>query len=550
MSSPTGGASTAGAPSTARRSWDVLLTLTRADLRDNRDLSALGLLKWLLEPLAALIAYLALIAGVLGHTERAYPLFIIIALIPFRYFSGAISSGLSVVPSYGRIIGAYPLPRGVIPLVPVVSEGASFLVGLLLVVPFAIYFGTGLSLALLWLPVVLAVFAVLTAGPVYLAAVYGLYLPDFRGVAQNLLRLTFLTSTGLVALRRVPGDNLPRLFQANPLSGIFDSFRAIVIAEEAPAAADLVYPLGIGLVLLAAGVLAYRGASATFPRKCDGGRLMDAAIAFDDAGIRYRLGRRNRRRHAFRHAGSPKRFVWGIRNITLDVAPGQYVGLIGPNGAGKTTLLLTAAGVLTPDEGRVRHVGRAAPVLGVGTGIIPGLSGWDNIELIGVLLGLSRLDVRALAPAIAEFSALGDFLDVPVRTYSAGMRARLGFAVVAHCRADVILLDEVAAVGDQDFRERSARRLAELRESGCTILAATHDLEGVAERADQVVWLDHGGVVEIGDPAAVVARYRASVKPEADFRIPRKLRRLGAPEGRHPSGGAPEPDDVGEGAGT
>jgi ABC-2 type transport system permease protein len=269
MSSPTGAAPTAGASSisSARRSWDVLLTLTRADLRDSRDLSALGLLKWLLEPLAALAAYLGLLAGVLGHTERAYPLFILIALIPFRYFSGSISSGLTVVPSYGRIIAAYPLPRGVIPLVPVVAEGASFLVSLLLVVPFAVYFGTGLSVALLWLPVVLVVFAVLTAGPVYLAAVYGLYLPDFRGVAQNLLRLSFLTSTGLVALRRVPGDNLPRLFRANPLSGIFDSFRAIVIGEHAPAAIDLLYPLGVGLFLLAAGLLAYRVCERNFPKE-------------------------------------------------------------------------------------------------------------------------------------------------------------------------------------------------------------------------------------------------------------------------------------------
>ena len=272
MSSPTGGAPTAGAPtagapSTARRSWDVLVTLTFADLRDSRDLSALGLLKWLLEPLAALAAYLGLVAGVLGHTERAYPLFILIALIPFRYFSGAISSGLTVVPSYRRIIAAYPLPRGVIPLVPVAAEGASFLISLLLVVPFAVYFGTGLSMALLWLPVVLAVLAVLTAGPVYLAAVYGLYLPDFRGVAQNLLRLSFLTSSGLVALRRVPGENLPRLFQANPLSGIFDAFRAIVIAEHAPVAADLLYPLGVGLVLLAAGLLAYVSCEHHFPKE-------------------------------------------------------------------------------------------------------------------------------------------------------------------------------------------------------------------------------------------------------------------------------------------
>ena len=254
-------------PSSLARSWAVLITLTRAELRNSQDLSPLGLLKWILEPIAALVVYVILIAGVFGHAERAYPLFILIALIPFRYFSGAINSGMNVLQSYGRVIGSYPVPRAVLPLVPVLAEGASFLVGLTLIVPFAAYYRTGFTVALLWVPVIIVVLMILTAGPTYIAAVYGLYFPDFRGVAQSLLRLTFLASTGLIALRRIPGDGLPRYFKANPLSGIFDSLRAIIIRGRSPSGVLILYPLAVGLVLLVIGVVLYRWRERDFPKE-------------------------------------------------------------------------------------------------------------------------------------------------------------------------------------------------------------------------------------------------------------------------------------------
>jgi ABC-2 type transport system ATP-binding protein len=249
---------------------------------------------------------------------------------------------------------------------------------------------------------------------------------------------------------------------------------------------------------------------------------MEPAISFRETGIRYRRWRRNRHRTALRRGGVPRTHLWGIRDVTFEVGRGAYVGVIGANGAGKTTLLLAGVGVLQPDEGVVHVRGRAAAVLGVGTGLVPQLTGWDNVELISVLLGLSSREARDLAPEIAAFSGLGDFLDSPVRTYSAGMRARLGFSVVVHCGADVLLLDEVRAVGDEEFRERSAVRLQELREAGCTILMATHDLDAITETADRVAWLDHGALIDIGAPAAVVSRYRATIEHDPGLRPPHR----------------------------
>lgn len=237
--------------------------------------------------------------------------------------------------------------------------------------------------------------------------------------------------------------------------------------------------------------------------------MTSVAISFADVGVRYRLRRRNRRPHpAVRHASGNE--FWGLRGISLEAGRGEYLGIIGGNGAGKTSLLRVGAGIIRPDEGTVASGGRVVPVLGVGTGVVVGLSGWENIELLGVLLGLSARSARAVAPAIGEFSGLAGFLDAPVRTYSLGMRARLGFAVATHVGADVLLLDEVTAVGDEEFRHRCAERLASLRGDGCTVLVATHDLDGLLDAADRVAWVDGGRLVTAGAPAEVVAAYRAA----------------------------------------
>jgi ABC-type polysaccharide/polyol phosphate export permease len=177
--------------------------------------------------------------------------------LPWRYFQEAITRGLTLVSSYGNLIIARPLPRGVLPLVPVATEGASLLVGMLLVPPMMIWYGVGASPALLALPVVLLTLVVLVTGPTYLASVYGVHFPDFRAPIMTILRLGFLISTALVAPGRIGGNRLAALFRANPMSAIFDSFRDILIAGRLPTA-RLLYPLTVGVVLLAVGRLVYR----------------------------------------------------------------------------------------------------------------------------------------------------------------------------------------------------------------------------------------------------------------------------------------------------
>jgi ABC-type polysaccharide/polyol phosphate transport system ATPase subunit len=234
---------------------------------------------------------------------------------------------------------------------------------------------------------------------------------------------------------------------------------------------------------------------------------MDPAASLRDVAVRFRSARRSRLGQVPRLFGAGKWTVWGLQDVTLDVGKGEVLGLIGPNGAGKTTLLRVVAGVYVPDRGTVRVDGRVTPFLTPSAGLSSSLSGWENIELGGVLLGLSRTRVRESAAQIAEFTGLGEFLDAPIRTYSSGMLARLGFALVAFSEPDVMVVDEVMGAGDEEFRERSQAKIKELIGAGRTVLIASHVLATLKELCHRLVRLEEGRLVDEGDPESVSERY-------------------------------------------
>jgi ABC-2 type transport system ATP-binding protein len=195
-------------------------------------------------------------------------------------------------------------------------------------------------------------------------------------------------------------------------------------------------------------------------------------------------------------------------DVSLAIRRGESVAIIGPNGAGKSTLLRLIAGIAEPDAGTIHVRGRVTPLLELGAGFEPELSGRRNVYLYGALLGLSQREVSARLPSITAFAAIGEFLDTPVKHYSSGMHVRLAFAVAAHADPDILLLDEVLAVGDAAFRAKCRRRMDEFRRAGHTIVLVTHDLEQAAELCDRAVLVDHGRVLGDGAPAAVLAQYR------------------------------------------
>ncbi len=206
-----------------------------------------------------------------------------------------------------------------------------------------------------------------------------------------------------------------------------------------------------------------------------------------------------------------------LREVSLEVKAGEVFGVIGRNGAGKSTLLKVISRVLRPTHGRVVVRGRLAPLLELGAGFHPELSGRENIFLNGTLLGFTHAQMEEMFDEIVDFAELREFVDAPLRTYSTGMAVRLGFAVATAVRPDVLLVDEVLAVGDERFQEKCTTRLNEFRQSGTTILLVTHDTRLVLSMCDRAVWLEHGEVGACGEVAETVEAYHKAMESPVKY---------------------------------
>jgi len=200
-----------------------------------------------------------------------------------------------------------------------------------------------------------------------------------------------------------------------------------------------------------------------------------------------------------------------LDDLTLEIASGETVAVVGRNGAGKSTLLGILARVYKPTSGTVEVRGRVAPLLELGAGFHPDLTGIENIFFNGVILGLTRKEVAARLDAIIAFADLHDYIDAPIRTYSSGMLMRLGFAIAVNVDADILLVDEVLAVGDLEFQNKCYAKIAEFQQAGKTILFVSHDLESVERVASRTVWMDAGRVRHDGATDVVLAQYAAAV---------------------------------------
>jgi len=202
---------------------------------------------------------------------------------------------------------------------------------------------------------------------------------------------------------------------------------------------------------------------------------------------------------------------WALDKVTFQVARGEFFGIIGPNGAGKSTLLKAIARVLHPTSGRVRVWGRVCPLLELGAGFDPELTGRENIFLNGTILGFTRRHLESRQDRIIEFAGLADFIDAPLRTYSSGMVARLGFAIVTDENPDILIIDEILSVGDAEFQEKSAKRMTEFLHSGTTILLVSHSLADIRRFCQRVIWLQHGSLMAEGTPDSVIKQYQDQI---------------------------------------
>jgi ABC-type polysaccharide/polyol phosphate transport system ATPase subunit len=214
------------------------------------------------------------------------------------------------------------------------------------------------------------------------------------------------------------------------------------------------------------------------------------------------------------HLRESQQLFWALRDVDFAVESGEAFGVIGPNGAGKTTLFRIISGIFQPTSGSVHIRGRLAPLLSLGVGFHPELTGRENIYLSSAMFGFTTREIRAAEEDIIAFSELERFIDVPTKNYSSGMQARLGFAIAFQVRPEIFLIDEVLSVGDQHFQDKCLRRLDEDRHAGRTFLVVTHSLQFVEDRCDRAALLVDGRITAMGAAKEVVRQYRELIGRE------------------------------------
>ena len=244
------------------------------------------------------------------------------------------------------------------------------------------------------------------------------------------------------------------------------------------------------------------------------GEDADVAIDVRDLGVRYslRFTRRTTLRKSFTNLmtrNTGEQSFWALQDVSFRLVNGESLAVIGPNGAGKSTLLQVLAGIITPSAGVVDVRGHISSLLTLGAGFDTELTGRENVRLAGAFMGIDHDEMLRRTPEIIDFADLGRFIDAPLKTYSSGMRARLGFAIATSVDPDVLLLDEVLSTGDQVFREKSKARVLELVKQAKAIVLVTHDMHWVTEFCNRAMLLEKGKVVAEGDPAEVVGLHEA-----------------------------------------
>lgn len=251
---------------------------------------------------------------------------------------------------------------------------------------------------------------------------------------------------------------------------------------------------------------------------------MGAIISVNDVSMRFRMDvnhTSNLKEWFVRGLKRQNKYedFYALRDVSIEIERGEVVGLIGHNGSGKSTLLKVICGIYKPSKGTAVAAGRIAPMLELGSGFDHELSGHDNIFLNGAIMGFTEKYLQSKYDEIVEFSELGDFINVPIKTYSSGMMMRLAFSVATIIEPEILIVDEILSVGDASFKQKSYKRMMQLMEGGTTVLFVSHDLDKVRELCNRVIWLDHGSVKKAGNTNELCDEYEMEMIGRIESRV-------------------------------
>lgn len=243
--------------------------------------------------------------------------------------------------------------------------------------------------------------------------------------------------------------------------------------------------------------------------------MKKSVIEFNNVSKRYHLGRKLLLKEALLDVfKSSNDHFWALKDVSFSVKKGETVGIIGKNGSGKSTTLKLMAGVIVPTSGTVTVNGRIAPLIELGAGFHPELSGRENIYINGVVLGLSRKEIEAKFDEIVDFAELASFIDTPVKHYSSGMYVRLGFSIAVNVEPEILLVDEVLSVGDEQFKKKCMAKMDDFIKKGATVVFVSHSMQTVKSFCKRVIYFDHGQIFDEGDPETTVDTYLSRQKEQ------------------------------------
>ena len=519
------------APLNLRELWDhrdLLRFLVLRNLKVRYKQMVLGAAWAVIQPVMVMVVFTLVFGRLAGLSSDGspYALFSLAALVPWMYFSNALTQASNSVVQNERLVTKVYFPRILVPLAAVMASLVDLAIAFVVLFGVTLAFGVLPDLELLLVPplVLLVTVAALAAGTCL--AALNVFYRDVRYAVAFLIQFWLFVSPVAYSSTIIPDAWRP-LYALNPIAGVIDGFRWALL-DDAPSP----FPVSLHLrgergnhadhrpLLLPA----RRGRVRR--RRVSSG---DVAIRVEGLSKRFRLGEggprgnlgetlsrafaRSLRRSTANAERRRAEYFWALSDVTFEVRQGEVLGIIGANGAGKSTLLKILSRITRPTAGRARVRGRVGALLEVGTGFHPELSGRDNVFLNGVVLGMNRHEIGRKFDDIVEFAGVERFLDTPVKRYSSGMAVRLGFAVAAHLEPDVLIVDEVLAVGDAEFQRKCLGKMDDVARAGRTIIFVSHNMNAVQRLCSRSLEIKHGRVVGEGPTREVVQRYLAESAP-------------------------------------
>jgi ABC-type polysaccharide/polyol phosphate transport system ATPase subunit len=444
----------------------------------------------------------------------------------------------------GNLIRKVLFPAEVLPIVTVLAGLVHFLFGLPILAAFFLYYGVPLATTdLLWLPLVIAIQLILTLGLALLVSALTVHFRDLRDLLANLMTLWFFATPIVYPLSQAP-ERVRRLLNLNPFTHLAVAYQEVLFVPGSFAQWPRLLAIGAASIVVLMGWLCRVRSPARYAR----GGSVNAIEVRDVRKIYRRYGRRKHfgtLKSALLSGGvlrqmRPDDVLEALNGVSFDVGAGRTFGIIGRNGSGKSTMLKLIAGIGKPTSGAVRVNGRVSALIELGAGFHPEISGRENVFINGMMLGLTKREIAERFDEIVSFAELEPFIDAPVKTYSSGMYMRLGFAVAINVDPDVLLVDEVLAVGDEAFTHKCLDKFAEFRRRGRTVLLVTHTLDLVTRFCDEALWLDAGTARAHGDPKRVIDAYLMDVAAAEDAGLSNPKTHIPKPKSQEEGPGEPE----------